>query len=135
MKKIDQLVKKVEYFEKLAVYSDRSTFLKRLAQAPQNASYQPYQGSTMVGDSSEPGPPLPEKTVIKYRADVLAAQKEFNRWNSFRPIVEDGKLGEKTKAAFLSDTPGGNLEKIIKDLSEAGMTLNITDVTLPQLPV
>lgn len=32
MKKVDALVKKVEYFEKLAVYSDRSSFLKKIAQ-------------------------------------------------------------------------------------------------------
>jgi hypothetical protein len=37
MKKIDALLKKVEFFEKLAVYGDRETFLRALAQsAPLN---------------------------------------------------------------------------------------------------
>lgn len=36
MKKIDALVKKVEFFEKLAVYGDRESFLKAIAQDQEN---------------------------------------------------------------------------------------------------
>lgn len=116
MKKIDELVKRVDYFERLAVYGDRSTFLKRIAQ---DASYRGFQGSTMVGDSGEPeysDEPLTnpvqtvKETIITGNPPTDKVKKLQNMLNELLflqqkspeilPLREDGILGPQTKDAL-----------------------------------
>lgn len=108
MKKIDELVKRVEFFERLAVYGDRKSFLKRIAQ---EASYQGFEGSTMVGDSGNP-PPAPadwgtaKETVITANPPVSKkVQEMLNQLLAVQrtemvPMPVDGELGPKTREAF-----------------------------------
>lgn len=107
MKKIDSLLKKAALFERLAVYGDRRSFLKSLGQG---ASYDSFKGSTMVGDSGEPGPTTQtvKETVID---DQISSniQKKLNDILTplaiegkifFAPLVPDGTLGKSTKQAL-----------------------------------
>jgi len=71
----------------------------------------------------------PARPGIPFRSDVLAAQKQFNKWNKqnqglLPSIQEDGKLGNETRKAFQSYRPGADVEEVVKDLSEQGMTWN-----------
>lgn len=64
MGKIDTLLKKVEFFEKLAVYGDRSSILKALAQAP----VQTLPETTIVGN-----PPIP-KDVQEMLSNIVTVE-------------------------------------------------------------
>lgn len=94
-------------------------------------------GATSDFELPDTSPPASAPAGIPYRADVRAAQIQYNKWNKANgnygtPIDEDGKLGPKTKAAFSGYRPGGNLEEIIKELSEAGMTWNVRTPEQPK---
>ncbi len=115
MKKIDELVKRVEFFERLAVYGDRKSFLKRIAQ---DASFQGFQGSTMVGDSGEP-PAQESDSVMNMPADHITGRRQIKPETQkmlneilqplavagkifFAPLKPDGILGDSTKQALKS---------------------------------
>lgn len=104
MKKIDELLKRVEHFEKLAVYGDRSTFLKSLAQ--DNASYQPFIGSDAQGDHpGAAGPdylaPAPKSQLPKIPKDVQEMLSNITVIEGIgMPIQIDGDLGPETQKAL-----------------------------------
>lgn len=105
MKKIDALLKKVEQFERLAVYGDRKTFLQRLAQ---EASYDSFKGSTMVGDSGTPDAPAQNPQQVKETVifppidpkvqsmlnDLLVPEGDI------LPLKMDGEKGPRTQKAL-----------------------------------
>ncbi len=126
MKKLDKLFQQVEFFEKMAIYGDRKSFLKSLAQ---NQSVEPTYTANPA--SSEPnqsvapapqapiGPPteqpyaMPEKTVmpyeenqgqVAYRPIDKGIQRMLNQMfvqnGEMLPIKEDGKLGPETRKAL-----------------------------------
>lgn len=108
MKKIDSLLKKVEFFERLAVYGDRKSFLKAIAQ---DASFTPFQGSTMVGDSGESTVPSGGQTQTTKEVVVVAnppidkkVQHMLNELlvphGDIFPLAPDGEMGPKTKDAL-----------------------------------
>lgn len=105
--KIDELLKRVEYFEKLAVNGDRKTLLKRFAQ---EASYQ--IGPPAPNSSIDPNPPapsgtttIPEVTVVGNPRidpkiqDMLNELLAIQRMEIF-PLKPDGVLGPETKKAL-----------------------------------
>lgn len=113
MKKLDVLVKRVEQFERLAIYGDRKSFLKRLAQ--ENMSKEPNYSAmppTEPNASFDPNAPAPapkpatvKETVInEYPSIAPQVQKMLNqllvppRYNL--QIKEDGKLGPETSKAL-----------------------------------
>lgn len=106
MTKIDDLLKRVERFEKLAVYGDRSAFLKSLAQ--DNASYQPFIGSDSGGD--HPGAAGPnyfapdQKSPTSYPPISRELQEMLSRITTVQglglPLQIDGSLGPETKKAL-----------------------------------
>ena len=91
-------------------------------------------------DTSPAPAAAPARPTIPFRADVRAAQIQFNKWNKQNgnyaaPIAEDGQLGPKTKSAFSGFRPGADVEAIIKELSEQGMSWNSqTQLPPPPLP-
>ena len=125
MKKIDALLKKVEVFEKLAVYGDRKSFLKTLAQDIQsfpagsaqgvNAPYMPGtapsvnnlpEAAPVSNSVTAPVAPAakPAKEPAKFDPRVKAVQSFINRQlvpaGIISPIDEDGKWGPETAGAL-----------------------------------
>lgn len=75
MKKIDELLKRVEYFERLAVYGDRSSFLKSLAQNS-TPVYPLSNEETNPGVAPYlPQPEQPEKLDDQKRRLLMQAQR------------------------------------------------------------
>lgn len=111
MKKLDALVKRVEQFERLAVYGDRKSFLKRLAQ---DMSVEPNQSVMPPAEpnaSIDPNPPtpsgvmnMPENHITGYRPIDKNVQKMLNQLlvppGYYLPIKEDGKMGPETQKAL-----------------------------------
>jgi hypothetical protein len=112
MSKYNSLLKKIEVFEKLAVYGDRGAFLRNIAQ---DASYEGFKGSTMVGDSAPET--APSSNVTKLKETVVTApeqmtediQKKLNDILTplavqgkifFAPLKLDGILGGSTRQAL-----------------------------------
>ncbi len=118
MSKADVLLKKATSFEKLALYSDRKTFLKALSQAVDPAAKQFYNLDEFGNPKREGIPPVtPEdpgahEPAMMMPADRISAfppidqkaQEALSRINSVEgigiPISVDGKLGPETKAAL-----------------------------------
>jgi hypothetical protein len=128
MKKIDTLLKKVEVFERLAVYGDRKSFLQALAQDVQtfpptssqfiNAPYVPGTEPPVSGKNPEEAaaPPAADNTMYmpqdqikghrpaQYDARVHAVQSFINKQlvpaGVISPIDEDGKWGTETAKAL-----------------------------------
>lgn len=97
MSKYDELLKKVNLFEKLAVYGDRSSFLKSLAQ-PGPTSY-PGDVEDVYGKQPTATPAVDPAQV--YNQTIETVQKQLNyllfgdpndRVMPF-PLQTDGKLG------------------------------------------
>lgn len=113
MKKIDELLQRVEVFERLAVYGDRKNFLKALAQ-----EYSPNPNMSAPGSENEPNqsidttpkdsggvvnipagdeikayPPI-DKNIQKMLNDLLVPSGDIFL------LQEDGKLGKHTKDAL-----------------------------------
>jgi hypothetical protein len=74
MKKIDALLKKVEVFEKLAVYGDRKSFLKTLAQGV-NA---PYMPGTAPPVNNPPQAAGPDSTTVTLPTDHIKGKPPVN---------------------------------------------------------
>ena len=114
MKKIDELLKRVEFFERLAVYGDKKSFLTRLAQ---EANYSPNPNIPPVGSTPEPNqsvdpnPPAPS-AVMNMPADHITGYRPINPQvqtllnkilvpaGKILPIQEDGRLGPETQKAL-----------------------------------
>lgn len=109
MKKLDTLVKRVEQFERLAVYGDRKSFLKRLAQnmsvepnqskmppAEPNQSVDPNSPVQTVKETVITGNPPIDKKVQKMLNELLA----FQQHAEIMPLREDGELGPETRKAL-----------------------------------
>lgn len=99
MKKYDSLLKKVEFFEKLALYGDRSAFLRAFAQ--QSASPgQSLAPASPAGPVSSQGPQtqtLKETTI--YSPISKAVQHALNELVGTK-LELDGELGPQTRAAL-----------------------------------
>jgi len=125
MKKIDALLKKVEVFEKLAVYGDRKAFLQTLAQEVQtfpadsgqgiNAPYVPGTEPSVSTQAPEVAAPtdntmyMPQDQIkghrpAQYDPRVHAVQNFINNQlvpaGVISPIEEDGKWGPETAKAL-----------------------------------
>lgn len=102
MSKYNALLKKAEFFEKLALYSDRRAFLQALAQSGP-VSQEEFHGSTMVGDSGEPSPAASKPAPVSNPA-ILTMQTQLNDllvspgYNM--PIKMDGIDGRQTQDAL-----------------------------------
>lgn len=109
MKKIDALLKRVEYFERLAVYGDRSTFLKRLAQAEPNSSQ--LIGPPDPLKSEDPNAPAPDG-VMNMPEDHITGLRPIDPkvQNMLNDILvptgdifmlrPDGRIGKNTQNAL-----------------------------------
>lgn len=116
MKKLEFLVKKVEMFEKLAVYGDRKSFLQALSQdagisKEPNYSAVPTDSSSTESNSTPWGqhnllvdqkknapskpnmPPVAKEVQSKLNELLVAAGKIF-------PLDVDGLLGPRTRKAL-----------------------------------
>lgn len=93
MKKCDELLKKAEVFEKLALYGDRKSFLQAIAQPAPFSN--PEAPTSFEGD-------LPSKR--KSDPAVKAMQAKLNKLlvpqGHFFPIFEDGIWGDQTVKAL-----------------------------------
>ena len=103
MSKYDKLIKKVEVFEKLAVYGDRSNFLKALAQ-----EVTPTVGGTPEAEaylaqfpqnSSAPAPAKPQLPSIPLDVQEMLS-KIVTVEGVGLPLQNDGQIGSKTKQAL-----------------------------------
>jgi hypothetical protein len=117
MSKADVLLKKATSFEKLALYSDRKTFLKALSQADSGAK-QFYNLDEFGNPKKEGIPPVtPEDPGAHEPAMVMPADKisafapidpkaqaALSKIVSIEgigiPIAVDGKLGPETRGAL-----------------------------------
>jgi hypothetical protein len=106
MKKIDALLKKVEFFERLAVYGDRKSLLAAIAQATpsiggtpeaekylQELSIQPPNTQTTKEQVIVANPPINPK-VQEMLNDLLVPHGDIF------PLKLDGELGPQTKEAL-----------------------------------
>jgi len=107
MKKIDELVKRVEYFERLAVYGDRSTFLKRLAQEftpPRADSNVPWEGGSSQGPAANPVQTVKETVISVPKQISPSVQRALNDLlvptGDIFVLKEDGELGKNTQDAI-----------------------------------
>lgn len=78
MKKIDALLKKVEVFEKLAVYGDRKSFLKTLAQELPRVVVPNAGPPGSGGHWSDPNSLAPDVAPSPDRDDSILMQKHLN---------------------------------------------------------
>jgi hypothetical protein len=109
MSKFESLYKKIELFEKLAVYGNRSSFLKAIAQNP-NASYQPFMGSDSQGDHPEAAPDsstqtTKEMTIVGNPPIPTDVQEMLSRIVTMDRIgiplhKIDGLIGPETRGAL-----------------------------------
>jgi hypothetical protein len=143
MKKIDALLKKVELFERLAVYGDRKSFLQALAQQPTNWSDVARQEGDLKEDHSIPPPrPIPEVNVEDLKSSIptvpveslpvakpaapagpsitpaalMDVQKYLNQMIPYSEIAEDGKWGPQTAKLLLEWAKKNNYNVGIQQL-------------------
>lgn len=148
MKKIDELVKKVEVFERLAVYGDRSTFLKSLAQE--------FGPSLEGGFSAKPNEPnasvdpnaaapsgtvnLPADHITGYRPVDKNVQSMLNDIlvpsGDILPLTLDGRLGPNTKDALAKFKAKYNKPASVAAITEVhNQVKNPSTVATPGAPV
>lgn len=105
MKKIDALLKKVEFFEKLAVHGDRKSLLAAIAQAtpmvggtPEAEKYladlnAPSSSQTLKETTIVANPPINPK-IQQMLSDLLVP------YGDIFPLKPDGEMGPQTKDAL-----------------------------------
>jgi hypothetical protein len=145
MKKIDALLKKVELFERLAVYGDRKSFLQALAQQPTNWSDVARREGDLPEDHSIPAPkPIPEVNVEDLKSSIptvpveslsvakpaapagpnvspaalYTIQNFINKdmVNEWAPVTPDGKWGPETANRILQWGKKNNLNVGLQQL-------------------
>jgi hypothetical protein len=115
MSKVDELLKKVELFEKLAVYGDRKSFLQALAQSPLDESFnqKAFEDAADKALEYEPTPAyvprlpnvptenvvnLPEVNISgKAPAQYPSVPKDIQQSLGFEGAQVDGVLGPETR--------------------------------------
>jgi hypothetical protein len=108
MKKCDELLKKAEVFEKLALYGDRKSFLNAIAQnytPPREDSNVPWEGGSSQGPAATPTQTLKETVITANPPIDSKVQKMLNdllipTGDIFPPLKLDGEMGPKTKEAL-----------------------------------
>lgn len=107
MKKIDALLKKVEFFERLAVHGDRKSLLAAIAQAtpmvggtPEAEKYlkdleapKPSSSQTLKETTIVANPPINPK-IQQMLSDLLVP------YGDIFPLKPDGEMGPQTKDAL-----------------------------------
>jgi len=143
MKKIDSLLKRVELFERLAVYGDRKSFLQALAQEVQpfpaasnsgvNAPYVPgteppvnnsnsvttLPTTTIMGDAAQQIPEMKYTAPLTFNPNVKKVQDFLNQELAVKnpimaPIKSDGLWGAETAKAVKL---WGDVNKLNQNLS------------------
>jgi hypothetical protein len=125
MSKADTLLKKAIAFERLALYSDRKTFLKSLAQ-PMSPEYKQFYNLDEFGNPKQEGiPPVPPVESVKPSTNSPTMNMPTDKITAFPSIdpkeqenvfriatveglivppdskhMSDGKLGPQTQAAI-----------------------------------
>ncbi len=109
MSKYSNLVKKIEVFEKLALYGSRSSFLNRIAQEQSkepNASMMPESEPNMTPNPNAAfGPPSPAKPAAPALPTVPTSVQQslnFLSQEAGTPmnLKTDGQLGPATRKAL-----------------------------------
>ncbi len=139
--KFDSLLKKAEFFEKLAVYGDRKAFLQALAQQGETWSDVARQLGDLPDDPPHtippPPPAKPEENVIVMPEDHIIGHrpldpKTVKLWQQFLnkalvptgqwiPVQETGVMDQDTvkaarKWAEVNKVPAHDLASILKVL-------------------
>jgi len=134
MKNLNALLKKVELFERLAVYGDRRSFLEALAQQTDWTDEMHREGD-LPEDHSIPAPPaplsyqptlnLPEQTIMGNppsrspsidQQSILNVQKYLNQKLPYSEIKEDGIWGPETAKLVLEWAQKNNLHLGLQQL-------------------
>lgn|ERR1035437_3192213 len=139
MSKADELLKKATSYEMLALYSDRKSFLKSLAQMDTPEAAKQWGNLDEFGNPIQSGIPkpgedpgvtmnMPADTITAFRSNpkLQQVQKAINKIPGISmPLEEDGKLGPNTRAAIKSFRGSYNLPSSMSDAEVCNRILNV----------